>query len=436
MNNSTESTSNNQTLIDQNKKEETREELPKRPEPRAPLINPLFMFNKSLNQPKAFGSHIFDKNNNMGERINSFCSFPSHQEYNNMNQPLFPSFKNFPPLIPSWKMPNYGLFNSHLREEQKIPTRLEPNDFLLNCYANENEDFYKEKKDNKTISELFHYNNKFMENKFPINKAQTSNLNLNVTNIDSIFNKKINPNGLNSPKKNENLNNNQNNTNNSGTKFFTNHNYGYKCSCSKTQCNRKYCECFNSGNYCVDCNCKNCNNKPPVNSYTNKHPTDDQNKSKKEKVICTCTKSGCNKNYCECFKIGQKCTALCRCIGCENNDQIQNKKYNYNYQCNLANSIYIVKNKLIIEDIKTKLNGELYSEVAPIGKCDFIGINKKRKREENKDEDNKMFSNINNSNNFKNKKMENNEDNNLFNDSLFDKNGKVILRHINLFQYN
>ena len=234
MNNSTESTSNNQTLIDQNKKEETREELPKRPEPRAPLINPLFMFNKSLNQPKAFGSHIFDKNNNMGERINSFCSFPSHQEYNNMNQPLFPSFKNFPPLIPSWKMPNYGLFNSHLREEQKIPTRLEPNDFLLNCYANENEDFYKEKKENKTMSELFHYNNKFMENKFPINKAQTSNLNLNVTNIDSIFNKKINPNGLNSPKKNENLNNNQNNTNNSGTKFFTNHNYGYKCSCSKT----------------------------------------------------------------------------------------------------------------------------------------------------------------------------------------------------------
>ena len=86
--------------------------------------------------------------------------------------------------------------------------------------------------------------------------------------------------------------------------------------------------------------------------------------------------------------------------------------------------------------VAIKLDGELYGEVAPIGKCDFIGINKKRKREENKDEDNKMFSNINNNNNFKSKKMENNEDNNLFNDSLFDKNGKVILRHINLFQYN
>ena len=70
----------------------------------------------------------------------------------------------------------------------------------------------------------------------------------------------------------EKLNNQEKNNGANITKFFTNHNYGYKCSCSKTQCNRKYCECFNSGNYCVDCNCKNCNNKPPANSYTNKHP--------------------------------------------------------------------------------------------------------------------------------------------------------------------
>ena len=30
--------------------------------------------------------------------------------------------------------------------------------------------------------------------------------------------------------------------------------------------------------------CKNCNNKPPVNSYTNKHPVDEQSKTKKEKI--------------------------------------------------------------------------------------------------------------------------------------------------------
>ena len=32
------------------------------------------------------------------------------------------------------------------------------------------------------------------------------------------------------------------------TKFFTDYGgYGYKCSCSKTQCNRYYCECYRSG---------------------------------------------------------------------------------------------------------------------------------------------------------------------------------------------
>ena len=44
----------------------------------------------------------------------------------------------------------------------------------------------------------------------------------------------------------------------------------------------------------------------------------------------------------------------------------------------------------------------------------------------------------NNEENYEKKKKfgKKNEDTDLFNDSLFDKNGKVILRHINLFQYN
>ena len=79
--------------------------------------------------------------------------------------------------------------------------------------------------------------------------------------------------------------------------------------------------------------------------------------------------------------------------------------------------------------MKEKKNIDSYGEeAAPIGKYDFIGINKKRKREENNNEEN-------NGNNNKHKKIENIKDEiNLFNDSLFDQNGKVILRHINLFQ--
>ena len=215
------------------------------------------------------------------------------------------------------------------------------------------------------------------------------------------------------------------------TKFFTNHNYGYKCSCSKTQCNRKYCECFNSGNYCIDCNCKNCNNKPPINSYTNKHPVDDSSKNKKQKIICTCTKSGCNKNYCECFKNGQKCSSLCRCISCENNDDMNNKRnFNGNYECCPANSIYIIKNNITIENIRNnnknenkyeeKINFEL--SPAPARKENYMAISKKRKREEAKI-DEEIYD-----------KKKKNKEIDLFNDSLFDKNGKVILRHINLIQ--
>ena len=390
---STESASNNQNKSEKNKSEENIEIFPKRPEPKNNFIEPSLIYSQ-----KNFMSNISERNNYIGDRLNSTCSNKSNQELNFCNSSLFPNFKNFMPINPIWQYPSFGMFSSQIKEEKKQPQiKFEPN-FLLNSLQNEKDDIYKEKKESKNYSGLFRYQN--------INEKNQIKLIPPIINMSD------------SPKKNENINNTNININ-TGAKFFTNHNYGYKCSCSKTQCNRKYCECYNSGNYCVDCNCKNCNNKPPENSYTNKHPTDEQSKIKKEKIICTCTKSGCNKNYCECFKIGQKCSSLCRCIGCENNDQIQSKKYNYNYQCNLANSIYIVKNKLFIEDIKKK-------EMSLV-KGDFIGNNKKRKREENKNEENNNKIN-------KIKKTETTDEVNLFNDSLFDKNGKVILRHINLIQ--
>jgi hypothetical protein len=213
--------------------------------------------------------------------------------------------------------------------------------------------------------------------------------------------------------------------NNIGKKFFTNHNYGYKCSCSKTQCNRKYCECYNSGNYCVDCNCKNCTNKPPINTYSNKRPNEIVAQMKKSKEICTCTKSGCNKNYCECFKNGNKCTSLCRCIGCENNEENQKTKNvkNFNYECCSANSISIVKNKIFTDNIEIKkFDDNDYFKFYEYYEKNINNLaKKKRKREEikNPDEDNQ-------------KKNNDNESNNYFNDSLFDRNGKVILRHINI----
>ena len=37
-----------------------------------------------------------------------------------------------------------------------------------------------------------------------------------------------------------------------------------------------------------------------------------------KKLFCTCSKSGCKLKYCECYKNGLECTDLCRCTKCEN----------------------------------------------------------------------------------------------------------------------
>lgn len=33
---------------------------------------------------------------------------------------------------------------------------------------------------------------------------------------------------------------------------------------------------------------------------------------------CTCKKSACRKNYCECFRAGIKCSEECECLPCQN----------------------------------------------------------------------------------------------------------------------
>ena len=389
------------------------------------LISPLFLDPQSFN----FGTNILEKKNRNVTRFNNFTFNQTGIVFDNIGHAFLPGQSKYMRLPFDWPMGFQTKYKLNMFNDEDGNNNMiyETKNLILNKFENEQaknnlEQKHENMKKNNFINQ-YNENNRsylfnFLNSHYNCKKSNLTpekNINLNL-NMNMSINKPIN--------------NNNNNINNSGTKFFTNHNYGYKCSCSKTQCNRKYCECFNSGNYCIDCNCKNCNNKPPINSYTNKHPTDDSSKNKKEKIICTCTKSGCNKNYCECFKNGQKCSSLCRCISCENNDKINNKKtINNNYECCPANSIFIIKNNIIIESV----NNEKYIDkkfknnfdFCAMPACqEFLAICKKRKREENKNnEDNcqKMTKNTNDT-----------EDIDLFNDSLFDKNGKVILRHINL----
>lgn len=393
----------------------TKVDFPKKIESKHTLKEPSF-FDPRITFNNEFVSNISEKKNYNDERTNNFYLCKIGQDYNILNQPLFNSSiqnKLMPPLIlPFDNQSQFQTKKSFIADEGKKPKfTLEPNKLFLESFQNENDDFFRGKKieekgDNKNDNILY----SFIKEKYNINEGlwredKNANLNLNM-NMN-----------LNTPT----------NENSNKTKFFTNHNYGYKCSCSKTQCNRKYCECFNSGNYCIDCNCKNCNNKPPVNTYTNKHPTESPSKNKKNAIICTCTKSSCNKNYCECFKNGQKCTSLCRCISCENNTDFQKgKKCNYNYDCCMANSIYILKNKIYCENIE-KIKGAHSLEVSndldnnPT-EFNMSSINKKRKRDDSKIEhDRKKFI-------IKEEKL---DEMGLFNDSLFDNKGKIVLNQIN-----
>ena len=85
------------------------------------------------------------------------------------------------------------------------------------------------------------------------------------------------------------------------------------CSCNKTKCIKKYCECFANNRFCVNCLCLDCRNKD-IFMGTGEFNMD----KNKEIVVCTCSKSGCNKKYCECYKEGLKCNIKCRCINCLN----------------------------------------------------------------------------------------------------------------------
>ena len=238
-----------------------------------------------------------------------------------------------------------------------------------------------------------------------INKTKKEN---NIKNIKKIRRDKSNENYRNINKENI-INKNYKSLK---TNFITDNNNELKCSCTKVQCDKLYCECFRTKRYCINCNCKNCLNLPP------KFPIIDKNKELNnlnknqnlgKKIFCTCSKSGCKLKYCECYKLGLECTNLCRCIKCKN-CQTSTDKNKFNKIC-FINSICIINN------ILTQGKKELFKKKKL--------VNKKRKRVKNIINQNKER--------IKGKKIEelNNKENSL-NNSLFDKNGKMIFTHFNI----
>lgn len=109
-----------------------------------------------------------------------------------------------------------------------------------------------------------------------------------------------------------------------------------RCTCAKTKCLKLYCECFAKNGFCnPKCRCTDCHNKESLNDLRQliiqetieKNPLAFASKFKniEEKNIkklhsrgCNCKKTGCVKNYCECFHANIGCSKLCKCEGCQN----------------------------------------------------------------------------------------------------------------------
>ena len=109
-----------------------------------------------------------------------------------------------------------------------------------------------------------------------------------------------------------------------------------RCNCNKTKCLKLYCECFAAGRVCSPkCRCLNCHNREDLQelrqliikdtveknplAFTSKFKKiDEKNINKLHSRGCNCQKTGCVKNYCECFRANIGCSPLCNCKECKN----------------------------------------------------------------------------------------------------------------------
>uniref|UniRef100_A0A0N4ZV45 CRC domain-containing protein n=1 Tax=Parastrongyloides trichosuri TaxID=131310 RepID=A0A0N4ZV45_PARTI len=155
------------------------------------------------------------------------------------------------------------------------------------------------------------------------------------------------------------------------------------CNCTKSQCLKLYCDCFASGEYCKNCNCKDCHNNlshedersQAVKSSLERNPNAFKPKiginskvsgpkdvERLHQKGCHCKKSGCLKNYCECYEAKVPCTDRCKCVDCKNLEAVKPPSLKEKL-ANSVLSIYATNNSVeaidLEDELKDKTNDKL-----------------------------------------------------------------------------
>jgi hypothetical protein len=93
------------------------------------------------------------------------------------------------------------------------------------------------------------------------------------------------------------------------------------CTCKKSHCLKQYCECFAAKRACEGCKCMDCYNKTSHNELREEAI----NISKTNKLNgCYCKRIRCLKKYCDCYQRNAQCNDNCRCEDCYNKEKAFN----------------------------------------------------------------------------------------------------------------